>query len=309
MTTTHLSAQDRPVVLVVDDDESYRRSAHLFFAELGCEVCSAGAVKSSMELVYKHLHEYMIALIDWKLIGATGLELLKRFREVAEHRMVSYIVTGGDVEVIEAQAREAGALEVYQKSPKLWAKLAFLVNPETNAVLELLKTSSEDDLTGLWNRRVFQQKFLIKQQEVFQNRRHLAKRCLLFIDVDDFKVINDNHSHQMGDRVLQKVAEVIRSSVRDGDHIFRWGGDEFLVLLPDTEEKRAEGIAETLKAVASRTQIIDETDNSVVSPALSVGLGAMYGDEAEHFPDPTAELLRRADNACQQEKKLKGAGR
>ncbi len=306
--------ESKPTILVVDDDKSVRDAGEAFFGTLGYRVETAGAVKTTMDIVYKHLNDYMVGVLDWKLIGATGLDLLKRFRAIAAHRLATYIITGAadqEFRRIELEASRAGAFETYHKDPDLWGKLQIKADPVTNPVLNLLRTSTEDDLTGLWNRRVFEEKFLLERPGS-RGRRLGAKRSVLFMDVDDFKErINEPFGHPMGDEVLRRVGAVLRASarIRSGDQAGRWGGDEFLLLLSDADEAQAAMVAQHITTSMLEVEICHEGTNKVVKPTLSIGIGVMGEEEIERYLDPNQELLNRADKALAEAKALKGVGR
>ncbi|HYO99463.1 MAG TPA: diguanylate cyclase [Pyrinomonadaceae bacterium] len=101
---------------------------------------------------------------------------------------------------------------------------------------ELART---DDLTGVINRRSF---FEASQQEINRARRHRHPFTVAYMDVDDFKLINDRYGHSIGDTVLKSVAQTIKSSLREIDVIARLGGDEFVILMPETDEEAAQAV-------------------------------------------------------------------
>jgi len=115
----------------------------------------------------------------------------------------------------------------------------------------LKQLSVTDSLTGLYNQRFFRERII---QEISRARRQRQKLCLLLMDLDGFKTINDQYGHLAGDRLLKTFAAFIQQSVRkDVDAAFRYGGDEFIALLPGLSEKRARAIAERIAACAGKT--------------------------------------------------------
>jgi diguanylate cyclase (GGDEF)-like protein len=149
---------------------------------------------------------------------------------------------------------------------------------------ELLRSQAErDDLTGLLNRRAFHQQLEALLHEARRSSRPLG---LVLIDLDHFKQVNDQHGHQTGDSALVAVADALGNSVRERDVVARVGGEEFAVLLPDTEPDAGLAIAERARQrVASQTQL-------ALRLTLSAGLAAYPGDGAD-----AAALLRAADAA------------
>lgn len=101
---------------------------------------------------------------------------------------------------------------------------------------ELART---DDLTGVINRRSF---FEASQQEINRARRHRSPFTVAYIDVDDFKLVNDRYGHSIGDTVLRSVTERIQDTIREIDVVARLGGDEFVILMPETDEAAAETV-------------------------------------------------------------------
>lgn len=110
---------------------------------------------------------------------------------------------------------------------------------------ELLRLTEIDQLTGLFNRRGMQERF---DQELARQIRQGGALGLLLLDLDHFKQINDRYGHMAGDVALSATATVILDSIRSYDHAARWGGEEFLVLLPECDENALLGVAERVRA-------------------------------------------------------------
>ena len=154
--------------------------------------------------------------------------------------------------------------------------------------------SRRESLTGCFNRRAFYELF---PREVERARRLSQGVAIVFVDIDHFKAINDRYGHETGDRVLQQLSARLRGIIRETDLLFRWGGEEFVVLLPHTAPGEAHVLAERIRAaVAERSFAASETV-PVVAVTVSVGVA---GTSA--WPvDPDA-LLASADAACYQAK-------
>lgn len=119
--------------------------------------------------------------------------------------------------------------------------LESVVAERTHKIENLAHT---DDLTGLWNRRSL---FIHGNKDLQASKRRHAELTLLFLDIDNFKAINDQLGHLGGDAVLQNVATVISSTIRESDKVFRFGGDEFCILLPDTGRNQVRRICTEIK--------------------------------------------------------------
>jgi diguanylate cyclase (GGDEF)-like protein len=160
---------------------------------------------------------------------------------------------------------------------------------------ELARLAAVDPLTGLRNRRAIEQHLA---DSLSAARRHGVPLSLLIIDVDHFKTFNDTLGHQQGDAVLADVARVLDDALRAEDAIGRWGGEEFLVVLPSTDEEGALKVTERLRAALAADQ--PEAARAHRLPVtITIGL-------AEWGHEPLGELLSRADSALYLGK---GAGR
>ena len=153
----------------------------------------------------------------------------------------------------------------------------------------LFEEATVDALTGVSNRRRFDD-VLEKQSETFSRDR--AVYCVLMIDVDFFKRVNDDHGHAAGDKVLQQLAAVVRSTVRATDFVGRYGGEEFVVILPRTDRSRARMLAERIRAAVAVTPMVI-APGKVLHVTVSIGLA----DAGEAGREAGAALLKAADTA------------
>ncbi|WP_331344425.1 sensor domain-containing diguanylate cyclase [Cellvibrio sp. UBA7661] len=115
----------------------------------------------------------------------------------------------------------------------------------------LENVAATDSLTGLLNRHAFE---LMFEQAVHETHRAKTPLSMILLDIDHFKTINDNHGHLTGDRVIMRVARLLENSLRNGDVLCRWGGEEFLILLKQTSLDAAQGVAEKLREVMAAEQ-------------------------------------------------------
>ena len=157
----------------------------------------------------------------------------------------------------------------------------------TQSQLRLLAT--HDPLTTVLNARAFASQLA---QELGRNRRYGRPLALIYLDLDDFKKVNDAHGHATGDAVLRLVADAMRSAVRQADVVRRLGGDEFGVLMPETDGTLAHAVATRL-AGGIRTVF-----RGTPSVTASIGVVAVSGTEAG-----SDELLRKADQAMYEAKR------
>jgi diguanylate cyclase (GGDEF)-like protein len=161
---------------------------------------------------------------------------------------------------------------------------------------KLLEMANHDSLTGLFNRRRFTEEL---KKEIISAMRKGHSSALLFVDLDQFKYINDACGHPAGDRLIRKVADELVHSVRRDDVVARFGGDEFAVLLRATDIRGARSSAETILANMRRLAHVE--DEHVFHVHCSIGVAMLAGDNL-HFD----ELINQADIACRE---AKSAGR
>ena len=156
-----------------------------------------------------------------------------------------------------------------------------------------------DPLLGIFNRRHMDRSL---RQEAAKARRYGLDLSVMLIDVDFFKQVNDTYGHAVGDRVLQSLAQLIKGSVRDFDMVFRYGGEELLVLLPYTNAQGAQVLGDRLcHWVADRSLLCGPEDkgNEDIRVTISVGVSGLnpdLKDEAEMVARADAALYRAKDN-------------
>ncbi|MFN0057469.1 MAG: diguanylate cyclase [Planctomycetota bacterium] len=160
--------------------------------------------------------------------------------------------------------------------------------------VNLTSLTISDPLTGVYNRR-----YLLTQMEAEVRRAQRFQRPLstIFIDLDDFKTINDTYGHAQGDSVLRTVAGILLSCVRESDYVCRYGGDEFVMILPETDIEAALNLAERLRQLISETsfeRIPDQAPASNTDPSAPLKLTVSSGVASTDVGD---DLLKAADAA------------
>jgi diguanylate cyclase (GGDEF)-like protein len=155
-----------------------------------------------------------------------------------------------------------------------------------NAQLSNLATT--DTLTGAWNRRHFEQEL---QRELIQSQRYGEPLSLLMFDIDHFKAVNDRYGHPVGDAVLVGLTRLVQRNLRAADTLARWGGEEFVIMLPHCSADEAASLAEKLRAL-----LAEQTFESVGQVTASFGVTQCRPD------DSPQSWLKRADLALYQAK-------
>jgi diguanylate cyclase (GGDEF)-like protein len=149
--------------------------------------------------------------------------------------------------------------------------------------------SREDDLTGLYNRRYIEERLA---GALSGARRHHHALSILFIDVDGFKRVNDELGHQVGDDVLRMVAQRIRLRLRSEDVVGRWGGEEFLAVLPMTPLSGALAVAERLRSEIAQTPV--KAGGHTVAATVSIGCAEDHGNDVDSLLQEVDVALFRA---------------
>lgn len=154
-----------------------------------------------------------------------------------------------------------------------------------------------DDLTGLYNRRYLRQLFESEWNELLEREGRVA---LLLIDLDLFKEINDSYGHLAGDAVLRAVAQRLRESFREGDRVVRFGGDEFVIVLPGVGEEEARRLAERARAALASERWTDPASGRAIELPLSFSIGAAAAPGGGPFGE---DVLALADRELYEEKR------
>lgn len=153
---------------------------------------------------------------------------------------------------------------------------------------ELTYQAQHDNLTGLYNRNYFQQEL---ERVVSRVARNAASCALLYMDLDQFKYVNDTLGHVAGDKLLQEVTHMLQRNLREGDLLARFGGDEFTILLYNIEEENAEKISENIRALFEAYRFIEEGKSFNVTCSIGVAI-------IDSNCSSASEALSRADLAC-----------
>jgi diguanylate cyclase (GGDEF)-like protein len=228
--------------------------------------------------------------------AATRIAAIRKTEDT--HRVIALpLVTGERVlGVLEGLRLRTGARSFSQTETALLTALAIPIAASLSnsvRIAEAERSSLTDDLTKLHNARYLRQ-FLVN--EIKRARRYRVKVAALFLDLDDFKRVNDIHGHLTGSHALMEVAAVILPSVRDTDCVVRYGGDEFVVILPDTGVDEAVQVAERIRTKIEQHEF---TGGQRLKVALTASLGiAVF---PQHALSPR-QLIVSADRAMYQAK-------
>lgn len=284
-------------VLIAEDDPVSRHVLQAFLIKWGYEVVVACDGAEAWNVLQQE-DAPKFAILDWMMPAVDGVELCGKIRKRAEQPYVYIILLtakGRRQDVIEGL--ETGADDYLTKpfdAQELRARVRagrriLDLQDELICTQEALRSqATHDDLTGLWNRR---EMLDIMRRELARAHREGTSTGLLMADLDHFKRVNDTYGHLAGDAVLIAAARRMRRSVRPYDAIGRYGGEEFLIVLPGCDAADAIQQAERLRACVSVEPM--ETVEGKIPVTLSLGVAAVEsGTEAD-----LDSLLRTVDAA------------
>jgi len=229
-------------------------------------------------------------------LSAAGHGIVRK-KEGDRYVLAMPLICGERILGVLEVTREGKYARTFRKSEVtvLDALVGSIASALANAVriAEAERLSQTDDLTKLHNARYLRQ-FLLN--EIRRARRYGTKVAALFLDLDDFKRINDVHGHLVGSHVLMEIAAVILSSIRDTDAVARYGGDEFVIVLPDTGIELAGSVAERIREMIARVHFNG-------GRRLDLSLTASFGVATfpEHASSPQ-QLIACADTAMYEAK-------
>jgi diguanylate cyclase (GGDEF)-like protein len=170
----------------------------------------------------------------------------------------------------------------------LVAYLTTMLSADLHYARRMFKHLSEtDDLTGLDNIRAFNDAL---EQEIKKSNRYQRVFSMLMIDADNLKEVNDNYGHEAGDRLIKAMANTIQSCMRESDTLARYGGDEFIALLAETDQQHAIEAAERIRKAVENTAF--DMDGQQIKSTVSIGISS-FPQQAENMMD----LLRKSDQA------------
>ena len=256
----------------------------------------SGILQTTLEvdkLIDIFAHE-IIKLVNYQCISCNHMEhsISHIIGQPAEHSCTYRLVVAGESlgELVISRDKKFAKPE----TTLIETLLCGLVYPLRNALLyqKAVEAAHKDPLTGVNNRASMDE---IIDREVNLSTRHGTQLSLLAIDIDHFKKVNDTYGHAMGDCVIKAVAEASKAAIRTSDMVFRYGGEEFLILLSNTDREGATLLAERLRQKIEETCII--CDGTHVSATVSVGVTCMKAKD-----DSRSELFSRADAALYQAK-------
>lgn len=288
---------DNPV-LIVDDDKSVRNTIQEYIQNAGFTSLTAATAEEALELVEKK--DFAVVITDIRLPGLGGLELTKVIKKKNGCDVI--VVTGYSDDYSYEEAINIGASDFVIKPVRLEELLLRLrrvlkerqLSTERTRMMEKLqKLATTDGLTKLYNSRSF---YTQLELEVDRFNRYKHPLSILLLDIDNFKDFNDTYGHLEGDKALVRFSQIIKTCLRTNDSAYRYGGEEFTVLLPETNGEEAKTVAQRIRASLEMEKFAPAPDQNA---QLTISIGV-----TQYFPkEELSSFIRRADQAMYLSKK------
>ncbi len=290
-------------ILIVDDDTKVRDAINEFIEKSGYRTFTSSSAEEALEIVKSDRVDVVIT--DVVLPGKDGLELTDIIRQNFDIDVI--IMTGYTDNYSYEEAISKGASDIVFKPVRFEELLLRLkrvlrerqLTKERAGMLgKLEKLAITDGLTKLYNLRHFYNQVEV---EIDRCNRYGHSLALLLLDIDHFKIVNDTYGHLEGDKVLIRLCQIIKSCLRTMDSAYRYGGEEFTIILPETPGQEGKNVAKRIKTAVELESFFPEP-GKIFTITISMGVTEYCINE------PLTEFIQRADKAMYKSK-AKGRNR
>jgi two-component system, cell cycle response regulator len=283
-------------ILIVDDDIGVSAPMQEFIEQSGYSVSSAASAEEALILL--ETEPVSVIVTDISLPGMNGLELTGIVKKKYDIDVI--VITGFSTDYSYEEAVSQGASDFIFK-PVRFRELILrlkrvlrerrLSQERIRMVAELKNLAITDGLTKLYNSRHF---YTQVELEVDRCNRYLHPLSLMLFDIDHFKIYNDTYGHLEGDKVLVRIGQTIRSCMRAMDTAYRYGGEEFTVLLPETASEEALKVGNRIRKTIEEEKFIQSSE--IITITISIGI-TQY-----RYKESVSNFVKRADQAMYQSK-------
>lgn len=283
-------------LLIAEDDKLTRKIIEKNTREWGYNVFSASDGEEALDILKKN--DIQIAILDWMLPEIEGVELSRRIRENKEKNYTYIILVTAKKDQADMMDGFSAGVDDYITKPfnthelkariKTGKRIIELQGQLLDSQKRLREQATYDGLTKLLNRNAILE---IINMEYERASRDNIPIGMIIIDIDHFKKINDTYGHQTGDDILEEVASRLKKGIRPYDNIGRYGGEEFLVVLPNCNMNEIVKVAERLRLQISGKKFKTRTK----SLSVSISMGITVADYP--YDKPPESLIKVIDNA------------
>jgi diguanylate cyclase (GGDEF)-like protein len=288
-------------ILIVEDDLVVSKMVSEFLSKSGYQASAVSSAEKAEKLLKKD--KIPLILTDIKLPGVDGLTFTKNIKK--QYNLDVIITTGYSSEYSYEDAINNGASDLVFKPIRL-NELMLRINrvirersliSERDQMIERLRILSiRDPLTELYNSRHF---YAQLEYEIQRSERYLHPLSLIFIDIDSFKAINDTYGHMVGDQALLLIAAKMQACLRSHDTAYRFAGDEFTTILPETTADNAKFVAERIRSEMENASLVI-FEQEITKITLSIGVAEYQRNEKKE------QFVHRADVTMYEAKKSGG---
>ncbi len=291
-------------VLLIEDnlDHSFLVKSHLE-AKGRYQVETTNSGEQGVAWIQENPSRFDIVLLDYDLPGQNGLDILRRIQSISRFIPV-VLITGLGSESVAVEIMKAGAKDYVIKTGEYYKALHITIDQvmekhkfemlNLQLQRQLEERANKDFLTGVYNRHRFTELF---EHEINIAARYKRPISVVMIDVDKFKEINDRYGHKMGDFALVCISDLLRQQLRASDIIGRFGGDEFIVVMPETDKAQAQA---TFERIQLALEAFNKKGQFPCELSLSIGIASSSGGYEN--------LIELADAAMYRNKQAKKRG-
>lgn len=277
-------------ILVVDDEPNISQLIHCILSDENYHIETA---QSGREVLSRgDLKNFDLFILDINMPQMNGYELCTALKDSFETKDTPIIfLTGNSLPEDKVKGFGCGAID-YITKPFNGAELIARVKNHLlvkHSCDELKEKALTDGLTKLYNHSYIHERL---SEEISNTRRHDLDLSLIMVDLDNFKLINDTFGHKQGDMVLRKVSKSIKDVIREEDVAGRYGGEEFIIILPNTDNNSAYMVAEKIRTSVKKIK----WNSKELNITLSGGVATFDDENTNEFIEKTDVLLYRAKN-------------
>ena len=288
-------------ILIVEDDTVVSQLVYQFLSRSGFQAIIAPSAEEAEKVLAEK--EIPIVLTDVRLPGTDGITFTKSIKK--KYNLDVIVTTGYSSEYFYEDAINNGASDLIFKPIRLNELMLrinrvirerSLINERDRMIERLKKLSIRDPLTELYNSRHFYEQL---EDEIQRSERYQHSLAMIFIDIDKFKAVNDTYGHMVGDQALLLIAQKMQASLRAQDTAYRFAGDEFTIILPETTAENAKFVADRIQSAMAKERLVIN-DQEIAQITLSIGITEYQRYETKE------QFLHRADIIMYEAKKKGG---